>query len=34
VNIGSPPDGSFHLPWVDSRDARGEIQTAKIEVRE
>jgi hypothetical protein len=34
ISLAAPPDGSFHLLWVDSRDGRGEIQTAKIEVRE
>ena len=26
------PDSSFHLLWIDSRDGKGVIQTAKIEV--
>jgi hypothetical protein len=34
VSLATSPDGAFHLLWVDSRDGRGEIQTAKIEVRE
>jgi hypothetical protein len=34
ISLAAPPDGSFHLLWVDSRDGRGEVQTAKIEVRE
>ena len=35
VVVGSrPPDGSFHLLWVDTRDGRGEVQTAKTQVRE
>ena len=32
ISLAAPPDGSFHLLWVDSRDGRGVIQTAKIEV--
>jgi hypothetical protein len=34
ISLATPPDGSFHLLWVDTRDGRGEVQTAKIEVRE
>ena len=32
ISLAAPPDGSFHLLWVDSRDGKGVIQTAKIEV--
>jgi hypothetical protein len=31
ISLAAPPDSSFHLLWVDSRDGRGVIQTAKIE---
>jgi hypothetical protein len=34
ISLATPPDGSFHLLWVDTRDGRGLIQTAKIKVRE
>jgi hypothetical protein len=34
ISLAAPPDGSFHLLWVDSRDGRGEVQTVKIGVRE
>jgi hypothetical protein len=34
ISLATPPDGSFHLLWVDTCDGRGEAQTAKIEVRE
>jgi hypothetical protein len=34
ISLATPPDGSFHLLWVDSRDGRGEMQTTKIEARE
>ena len=33
-SLATPPDGSFHLLWVDTRDGQGEVQTAKIELRE
>ena len=34
ISLATPSDGSFHPLWVDTRDGRGEVQTAKIEVRE
>jgi hypothetical protein len=32
ITLAASPDGSFHLLWVDTRDGRGEIQTARIVV--
>ena len=32
ISLATPPDGSFHLLWVDSRAGKGVIQTARIEV--
>ena len=32
LSLASSPDGNFHLLWVDTRDGKGEIQTAKIEI--
>ncbi len=32
ISLAASPDGSFHLLWVDTRDGRGEIQTARIVV--
>jgi hypothetical protein len=32
IALATPPDGSFHLLWVDSRDGKGILQTARIEV--
>ena len=31
IGLSSPPDGSFHAIWVDTRNGKREIQTAKIE---
>jgi hypothetical protein len=33
LSLAAPPDGSFHLVWVDTRDNKGEIRTAKVEAR-
>jgi hypothetical protein len=30
IALAAPPDGSFHLVWVDTRSRKCEIQTAKI----
>jgi hypothetical protein len=31
IALAAPPDGSFHLIWVDTQAGKREIQTAKIE---
>jgi hypothetical protein len=31
IALAAPPDGSFHLVWVDTQGGKREIQTAKIE---
>jgi hypothetical protein len=33
IALAAPPDGSFHLIWIDTQDGKREIQTAKIEVQ-
>ncbi len=33
IALAASPDGSFHPVWIDTRDSKGEIQTARIEVR-
>ena len=33
ISLAAASDGSFHLLWVDTRDSKGEVQTAKIDVR-
>jgi BNR repeat-like domain len=32
ITLAASPDGSFHLLWVNTRDSRGEIHTARIVV--
>jgi hypothetical protein len=33
LSLAASPDGAFHPLWVDTRDSKGEIQTARIEVQ-
>lgn len=33
IALAVSPDGAFHPLWVDTRDSKGEIQTARIEVQ-
>lgn len=33
LSLAAPIDGSFHPVWVDTRGGKGEMQTARIEVR-
>ena len=32
ISMAASPDGSFHLLWIDSRDGKGVMETAKIKV--
>ena len=32
-SLAASPDGAFHPLWIDTRDGKGEIQTARIEVQ-
>ena len=32
--MAAPPDGSFHLLWIDSTEGKGIMESARIEVDE
>src|SRR5262249_61838312 len=34
LSMATPPDGSFHLLWIDSRGGRGAMESARIDVDE
>jgi hypothetical protein len=34
ISLATPPDGSFHLLWIDSREGKGVMESARIEVDE
>ncbi len=33
ISLAASADGDFHPLWVDTRDGRGEIQTARIGIQ-
>jgi hypothetical protein len=34
ISMATPPDGSFHPLWIDSREGKGVMESARIEVDE
>jgi hypothetical protein len=34
ISLATPPDGSFHLLWIDSTEGKGVMESARIEVDE
>jgi hypothetical protein len=33
LSLAASSDGAFHALWIDTRDSKGELQTARIEVQ-
>jgi hypothetical protein len=34
ISLATPPDGSFHLLWIDSTEGKGVMESARIDVDE